>query len=140
MVNLRLKRKLAARTLGVGTDRVWFDPEQLDELEGIDTREDIKVLVDRKIIKVLKRKGQSKREGRTKKGPGSRKGKKTARLSRKERWMLRVRAQRKTLRQLREESVISASQYRRLYGKVKGGMFRSKAHLNDYIKTHELKT
>ncbi|MFQ5711695.1 MAG: 50S ribosomal protein L19e [Candidatus Geothermarchaeales archaeon] len=140
MVNIRLKKRLAARVLDVGADRVWFDPENLDELEGIDTREDVKALVNRGVIRVLPRRGQSKKEKRVRRGAGSRKGKKTARVSKKERWMIKVRAQRRLLRQLRERGTLSPTQYRQCYRMVKGGVFRSKTHLLDHIKAQMLKS
>ena len=134
MVNIANKRRLIARVLDVGVDRVWIDPEHLDEIMEIDTREDVKILLRKGIIKIKPIKGQTIREKRKRRGPGSRKGKKTARLSKKERWMMRVRAQRKLLRKLREKGIITPKQYRKLYMLVKGGMFRSKAHLREYIK------
>lgn len=136
MINLKLKKKLVARYLGVGVDRVWFDPEALEELEGIDTREDVRSLIRKGVIRILPKEGQTIRGRKKKRGKGSRKGKKTARLSKKERWMMRVRAQRKLLRKLRDEGKLNKSQYRKLYMLVKGGMFRSKAHLLDYIKSN----
>jgi len=135
MVNLNLKRRLVARMLGVGVDRVWFDPEAIEDLEGIDTRDDVRKLLKQGVIKILPVKGQTRRKKKKRRGPGSRKGKKTARLSKKERWMVRVRAQRKLLRKLRDQGKLTKSEYRRLYMLVKGGMFRSRAHLLEYIKT-----
>jgi len=135
MVNLNLKRRLVARMLGVGVDRVWFDPEAIEDLEGIDTRDDVRKLLKQGVIKILPVKGQTRRKKKKRRGPGSRKGKKTARLSKKERWMMRVRAQRKLLRKLRDQGKLTKSEYRRLYMLVKGGMFRSRAHLLEYIKT-----
>ncbi len=138
MVNLRLKRKLAAKVLGVGVERIWFDPEANEDLEGLDTREDVRALEARGIMRVLPIRGQTrKKKGR--KGPGSRKGKKTVKVSKKDRWMIRVRAQRRLLRTLREKGTITPSQYRHLYSRVKGGMFRSKARLSDYMDYHVLK-
>jgi len=135
MVNLNLKRRLVARMLGVGVDRVWFDPEAIEDLEGIDTRDDVRKLLKQNVIKILPIKGQTRRKKKKRRGPGSRKGKKTARLSKKERWMMRVRAQRKLLRKLRDKGKLTKSEYRKLYMLVKGGMFRSRAHLLEYIKT-----
>ncbi|MFQ5951281.1 MAG: 50S ribosomal protein L19e [Candidatus Geothermarchaeales archaeon] len=132
MTNLRLKRKLAARVFGVGLHRVWFDPDSLDELEGVDTREDVRALEARGFIKVLAKKGQT-RSTRGRKGPGRRKGKKTARMPKKERWMQRVRAQRKLVRELRERDEITPSQYRHLYRLIGGGKFRSKARLREHV-------
>jgi len=138
MVNLNLKRRLVARLLKVGVDRVWFDPDSLEEIEGIDTREDARDLIKKGVIKILPVKGQVVRRRKRKRGPGSRKGKKTARLSKKERWMMKVRAQRRLLRELRDKGRITKTQYRKLYMLVKGGMFRSKAHLLEYIKSKVL--
>lgn len=132
LTNLRLKRKLAARVFGVGLHRIWFDPDSLDELEGLDTREDVRALEARGFIKVLPKKGQT-RSTHGRKGPGSRKGKKTAKISRKERWMQRVRAQRKLAKKLKEREEITPSQYRHLYSLIGGGSFRSKAHLREHV-------
>ncbi len=134
MVNLGLKRRLIARMLGVGVDRVWIDPEHLDDIADIDTREDIRILIRRGYVKIKPVDGQTIRKRGRKRGPGSKKGKKTSRMTRKELWMMRVRAQRKFLRMLRDKGRITRSQYRKLYMLVKGGMFRSKAHLKTYIR------
>ena len=133
MVNLRLRKRLAARVLGVGVDRVWFDHEALEDLEGSDTRDDMRALKARGIIKILPVKGQRRRvKGRQ--GPGRRKGKKTSKLSKKERWMMRVRAQRRLLRSLKERKTMTPREYRRLYSLVGGGMFRTKARLLEYVR------
>ncbi len=134
MVNVKNKRRLIARYLGVGVDRVWIDPEAVDEVMDIDTREDVLILLRRGVIKVKKVKGQKHEVRKRKRGPGSRKGPMTSRMSRKEKWMQKVRAQRKLLRYLRDKGYLTRKQYRMLYMRVKGGMFRSKAHLLDYIK------
>ena len=134
MVNVKNKRRLIARYLGVGVDRVWIDPEAVDEVMDIDTREDVVILLRRGVIKVKKVKGQKHEVRKRKRGPGSRKGPMTSRMSRKEKWMQKVRAQRKLLRYLRDKGYLTRKQYRMLYMRVKGGMFRSKAHLLDYIK------
>ena len=138
MVNLRLKKKLVARAFGVGVDRVWFDPENLDEIEGIETREDARRLVREGLIKILQVRGQTIREKRKRRGPGSRKGSKKARMPKKRLWIMRIRAQRKLLRELRDKGIINRSQYRKLYLMAKGGAFRSKVHLLEFVKTRLL--
>ena len=134
MVNVKNKRRLIARYLGVGVDRVWIDPEAVDEVMDIDTREDVVILLRRGVVKVKKIKGQKHEVKKKRRGPGSRKGPMTSRMSKKEKWMQRVRAQRRLLRYLRDKGYLTRKQYRILYMRVKGGMFRSKAHLLDYIK------
>jgi len=63
-----------------------------------------------------------KREGRGGRAAGRAPG--GPRLPEKERWMRRVRALRKRLRELRESGKISRSEYRRLYRRVSGGVLQ----------------
>jgi len=142
-LNLRSKKKLAARLLGVGASRVWIDPERLADVDAAITREDIKRLIKDGTIRVKKSKGISrgrarklaakKRAGR-RSGAGSRKGAKHARTPRKEKWVQTVRPLRKRLRELKREGVIAPREYRSLYRMVKGGMFKSKAHLEAHLR------
>jgi len=143
-MDLRLQRRLAAQILDCGVNRVWIDPNALDEVAAAATKDDVRELMVRGLIKrkpvqgvsrarINKRRAQ-KRKGR-RRGHGRRKGKKTARLSRKRAWILRVRALRKRLRELKEQNVIDRRTYRILYRKVKGGEFRSVSHLNAYIES-----
>lgn len=143
-MDLRLQRRLAAQILDCGVNRVWIDPNALDEVAAAATKEDVRELIERGLIKrkpvqgvsrarINKRRAQ-RRKGR-RRGHGRRKGKKTARLSRKRAWILRVRALRKRLRELKHQNVIDRRTYRILYRKVKGGEFRSVSHLNAYIES-----
>ncbi len=128
-------KQLAARTYGVGVSRVKImDPEQAKD---VITREDVRNLVKKGVIVITKKKGTSrgrarilekKRKKGRRRGPGSRKGKRTARKPKKEQWMERVRALRKVLKEIRPEN------YRKLYRMVKGGYFKSKKHLLNYIR------
>ena len=62
-------------------------------------------------------------------GHGSRKGHGGARTPKKEAWMTRVRALRNELSSLRAKGTINATQYRRYYRRVKGGVYNSRNHL-----------
>jgi len=128
----------------VAWNRVWIDPNALEEVAAAATKDDIRELIKKGLIKrkpvqgvsrarINKRRAQ-KRKGR-RRGYGRRKGKKTARLSRKRAWIIRVRALRKRLRELKQQNVIDRRTYRILYRKVKGGEFRSVSHLNAYIES-----
>ena len=143
-MDLRLQRRLAAQILDCGVNRVWIDPNALDEVAAAATKDDVRELIEKGLIKrkpvqgvsrarINKRRAQ-RRKGR-RRGHGRRKGKKTARLSRKRAWILRVRALRKRLRELKHQNVIDRRTYRILYRKVKGGEFRSVSHLNAYIES-----
>lgn len=135
---LRMQRRVAAELLKCGENRVWFDPERIDDVASAITREDIRRLINDGVIKKKPVKGQSsyraklRKEARKKgrhRGPGSRKGKKTARMGRKEKWMMTIRALRKELRKLKAEKKIDEHTYRRLYIRAKGGQFKNKRQL-----------
>lgn len=147
-MNLSSQRRLASAVLDCGINRVWIDPERVDEVSMAITREEIRKLIKNKAIKASPKIGTSrgrarilaakKRKGR-RIGQGSKKGKKYSVVSRKTRWMNRIRAQRKKLVDLRENRVISVSTYRSLYRKAKGGEFRSIAELERYVNDNNLR-
>ncbi len=147
-MSLSSQRRLAASILNVGVNRVWIDPERAEEVEVVITRQEIRKLIHEGAIKALPEKGQSrgrtrvlaakKRTGR-RRGQGTRKGGKYSVVSRKTRWINRIRALRRRLRDLRERRVITVSTYRSLYMKSKGGEFRSVADLERYITEHRLR-
>jgi large subunit ribosomal protein L19e len=144
MTDLKAQRRMAADVLDVGKDRVWMDPEEQAELADAITREDIRDLVDQGTIRVKDAKGNSKGRARERKakrdyghrkGAGSRRGKAGARQNTKKAWISRIRAQRKRLRDLRDDGPLSASEYRTLYNKASGGEFDSVDRLETYIET-----
>lgn len=147
-MNLRNQRRLAAEVLDIGINRVWIDPERMDEVDIAITRDEIRNLIKDGAIRPLPKHSQSRYRARLlaqkKKqgkriGPGSKKGKKYSVVSKKTRWINRIRSQRKRLRELRDRRDITASTYRRLYRKAKGGEFRSIAELERYINEHDLR-
>ncbi len=145
MTNLRNQRRLASEILKVGEDRVWIDPNRVDDVEAAITRDDIKKLIHEGVIKPLKEKGVSRARARIihkkkglRRGAGSRSGAAGARFSKKEAWMLRIRAIRKKLRELKMNKIISENAYRKLYVMAKSGRFSSVADLERYLKAHDL--
>ncbi|MUV58510.1 LSU ribosomal protein L19E [Halogeometricum rufum] len=142
MTDLKAQRRMAADVLDVGKSRVWFDPEaQADIAEAI-TREDIRELVDDGTIRTKDAKSNSKGRARERaekrsyghrKGPGSRKGKSGGRKSSKDEWISRIRAQRRRLKELRDDGPLTPTQYRELYNKASGGEFDSVDRLEAYI-------
>lgn len=136
---LDFQKRVAADLLGCGVTRVRFDPERLDEIADAITREEIRYLIKDGAIYKAPEQGISRARVREKKrGPGSRKGAKYSRVSRKERWMAKVRAQRRKLRELREKRMITPSDYRRVYLMVKAGTFKSIAAMMDYMKSNKM--
>lgn len=147
MTNLRSQRRLAAQILKVGQDRVWIDPNRIEDVEAAITREEIRKLIHEGVIKPLKEKGVSRARARMvhekkkkglRRGPGSRSGATRAKVSKKEAWMNKIRALRKRLRELKAEKVITESTYRKLYVMAKSGKFASVTDMERYIKAHDL--
>jgi len=144
---MKSKKRLAADILKTSPKKIKFVREALEDIKKAITRSDIRGLIAIKQIFKSKKPQQSrfrarkiatqKKKGRQK-GHGSRKGKKNATISKKEKWMIKVRIQRKLLKQLREKKVITPQNYRLVYSKIKGGFFRNKRHLKFYMEENKL--
>jgi large subunit ribosomal protein L19e len=138
---------MAANIMKVGLNKVWFDDEDLDEIAGAVTREDVKRLIARGSIQKKQTVGSSraranklkrqKEKGR-RRGHGSRKGAKHATVTSKRKWIKTIRPIRMKLKELRAAGSIDRSIYRKTYMMAKGGMFRSKAYLESYLKEHKM--
>lgn len=141
------KKKLAAKILNVSPKKVVFAPDALDDIQKAITRSDMRGLIA--VGKVSKAKvNQHSRGGARKitaqkgkgrqRGKGSRKGSKHSIVTRKEKWIVRIRAQRELLQELHDKDMLSTTNYRLLYAKAKGGYFRNRRHIKLYIKEHHL--
>ncbi len=143
MSDLSAQRRLAADVLDVGENRVWFDPEEQGEIAEAITREDIRELVTEGTIDEKDAKSNSRGRARERnrqraaghrKGPGTRKGTAGAREDRKDAWVSRIRAQRRRLKELREDDTLNRTQYRTLYDKAGGGEFESVDRLESFAE------
>ena len=141
------KKRLAADILKTSKKNVRFVVDALDDIKKAITRSDIKGLIAIKKIIHVKSQGQSssrskkiaqqKKKGRQK-GRGSKKGKKHSVLGRKEAWVLKIRTQRKFIKNLRERELVDAHNYRILYNKCKGGYFRNKRHIKLFLTEQKM--
>lgn len=146
-MNLTTQKKLAASILKVGVNRVWVDPEQMEEVSRAITRESVKQLINQNVIKPKPQQGissyrskklkEQKKKGK-RKGQGSIQGAKGARTPKKKAWMTTIRALRRDLKDMREKEEIDATTYRKLYRMAKGGAFRSKSYMKTYARDHDL--
>ena len=146
-MKLNKQKKLSAKVFKRGIKRIKFDIEKLSDIKEAITRSDIRALKIAKAIKPMQKKSVSrskarkilkqKKKGR-RKGIGAREGKKTARLSKKRKWINKVRIQRKFVKDLRNKKKISLPTYGPIYRKIKGGFFRSKNHIKTYLTENKL--
>jgi len=146
-MRLSLQKRLAASVLKCSEKRVSLDPKRLEDIKEAITKTDIRLLVGEGAIKGMQKKGVSRvRANKLKrqkskgqrKGKGSKKGKATAHLSKKERWMKTIRAQRKFLEEIKEKKLVTPTIFKGLYRKSKGGYFRSINHIKLYLKENKL--
>jgi large subunit ribosomal protein L19e len=106
------------------------------------TREDVRERVEDGIIQSEEPSGNSRGRARERaakrsyghqKGHGTRKGKSGGRQDESEDWQSRIRAQRRKLRELRDDGELTPTEYRTLYDRASGGEFDSVADLERYI-------
>ncbi len=147
MTNLTNQRRLASRIMKVGKNRVWINPDKIEDVESAITREEVRKLVHEKAITATPIKGVSrgrakviqakKRRGR-RKGSGSKSGTPRAVISKKDAWMTKIRSLRRKLRELKANRTITEANYRELYMIAGSGRFVSIADMERYAKAHDM--
>ncbi len=142
-MDLKNLRRMASELLKCGVNRVWIDPNRLEDASDAITRSDVRTLIASGVVTAKQKTGVSR--GRTnyrkaqrakgrRRGHGSRRGKKGARKPSKEVWMQTIRPIRKKLKELRDSEKIDAATYRKYYLQAKGGVFKSRPHLVSHLK------
>lgn len=144
-MDLRKAKELSAKILKIGVTKVYLDPKQSKRIEEAMTKDDLRGLIAERIISKrrlnLQSKGRSrvmaaKRKKGRKRGVGKRKGTQKSRTEGKAGWMKRVRAQRAMLKELRKTNpkAVETANYGDVYRKIKGGFFKGKNYLKQYIE------
>jgi len=141
VVNLRAKKRLVSRIVGVGLHRVKFDNDHLDDITDAITRVNIRSLITANTIKIKRIVGTShgratlKKIQRRKRGTkqGSKKGRKGARVGKKRVHITKVRALRYRLKVSKDRKEITNKEFWELYKKVGGNTIRNVAHLRSLI-------
>ena len=147
-MDLNKVKRIAARVLKTGVNRIWLNPEERERIQEVITKDDVRALVKEGIIKKKCVQAQSRARARKlrekkakgrKKGAGKRKGSRKTRSQKKKSWMKNVRAQRRTLKELREKnpSGVEKAGYSNVYRKIKGGFFRGKKYVESFVKGKE---
>jgi len=137
VVNLKAKKRLAARVTGVGVHRIKFDTDHLDDIADAITRQNIRSLITANTIKIKpftgtsRGRAQEKKDQRNKRGTtqGSKQGRKGARVGKKEVYVAKVRALRRLLKIAKDRKDLTNPEFWILYKKVGGNTVRNKAHL-----------
>jgi len=137
MKNLRSKKRMAMQVLGVGKNRVWLDPERLQDIKEAVTKQDIEALIKEKIIKKKpivgnKKRAHGKRLERKRKGRRRGVGNRRKRIiHRKTDYILRIRKMRKYLKRIK--TLVSKEEYAQLKKLVNGGEIREIKELKNRV-------
>ncbi len=129
-MNLLNKKKLAAKTIGVGIERIKFNPERLDEIKEAITRQDILDLFKSKAIEAKEVKGRKRKNIGRKRGYGSFKKKVGAR---KQDYVKLTRKLRAYIKELKKQGKITKEQYYDKRRKIRARIYKSKSHLKSLI-------
>lgn len=140
MGGLSLQRRLAAKLLKVGINKIWIDNSHIEEIKNAITRSDVKKMISHGYIKARSDKMKFPYKHKRKiKRAGSRKGKKGARYIKKRAWINTVRPLRKMIKELKKQGKIDNMTYKKTYLLIKSGTFRSRAHLKLYLEQRGIK-
>jgi len=141
VVNLRAKKRLVSRIVGVGLNRIKFDGDHLDDIADAITRDNIRSLITANTIKIQpivgtsRGRAQFKKSQRKKRGTkqGSKKGRKGARVGKKQVHVTKVRSLRYRLKVAKDRKEITNDEFWNLYKMVGGNTIRNVAHLRSLI-------
>ena len=131
-MNLLNKKKLAAKTLGVGMGRVEFNINRLEEIKEAITRQDIKDLVKGGAIKIKEPKGRRKnikRKQRRRTGKIKHKMK-----NRKQEYVKITRKLRRYIKSLKDQEKITKEKHIDLRKQIRNRIYKSKRHLMESLQ------
>lgn len=144
-MSIASQKRIAAQLLKCGVTRVKI--RSAKEVEEALTRNDVRDLIKKGAIEKIQKKGTTKayskqiraqkKKGR-RKYEGSKKGSAGARTYYKGLWMTKVRSLRRVLNEMKDSTQVEKTDYYVLYRKVKGGFFRDKKHLLNYMKDNNM--
>ncbi|HZX19681.1 MAG TPA: 50S ribosomal protein L19e [archaeon] len=136
-------KKMAAEILKVGVTKIYLTPGETKRFKDAMTKEDVRSLIKEGLIKKrldhLQSRGRArilaakKKKGR-KRGKGKRTGKRGARMERKASWRKNVRAQRRTLKEMKDSGVKLKKPARQIYLMIKGNFFKGKKSLQAMVE------
>jgi len=146
-MKLDLQKTLASKVTGAGKSRIKIDFEHRDKIKEAITKADIRDLLDEGVISVIQSKSNSRgrakarlaarKKGRQR-GQAKKSGTNNARNNSKSDWINRIRLQRKLLKSFKDRGLLASSDWKILYLKAKGGFFKHKRQLLQYIEQNKL--
>lgn len=138
MKTLLPQRRMAAKVLNVGENKVWFDPERISEIKEAITKQDVEDLIKDKAIKRKPHLGQKRRAGKInlkRKRKGRRRGHgHIKKIINKGDYIDKIRKLRSFIKSLKDSKQINKEDYAKIYKLLKAGIFKNKQAITDYLK------
>jgi large subunit ribosomal protein L19e len=130
-MNLRSKKQLAAKTFGVGKERITFVNERIEEIKEAITKQDMRNLQKDGAIIIKEIRGRRKSIKKNKKrGVGNvRQNVNT----RKKDYVILTRKLRKVVADKKKKGEINREEIKEIRKKIRNKLFRSKAHLKEHM-------
>ena len=132
-----VQKRIASRIMKCGEGRVWIDPSD-PKIKLAITRSDVRGFIKDGKIKKLRMKVRARNVEKRQQRSGSIKGARGARIGKKEEWLKKIRPQRRLIKELKENKKMDDIHYRKMYKRIKAGIFRSKAHLMMHLKENKM--
>ena len=129
-MNIGKKKSLAIRTLKVGKERIVFLKPRLDEIKEAITKQDIRDLQKEGAIIVKGIKGRKKVKKINKRSTGNIRKKVN---KRKKDYVIMTRKLRRYVAEMKKQGVLNKEEISDIRNKIRNRIFRSKAHLKNYI-------
>ncbi len=130
-MNLGKKKLLAARTLKVGKERIVFVQSRLSEIKEAITKQDMRDLQKEGAIIIKEIKGKRKIKKKSKKKSDGNIRKKLNK--RKQEYVKMTRKLRSYVAEMKKQGKLSKEEISDIRKKIRNRIFRSKAHLKEYI-------
>jgi large subunit ribosomal protein L19e len=129
-MNLRNKKELAAKTLGVGKSRIVFSESRLSEIKEALTKQDIKDLKKDGAILVKEIRGRKKNFKKTRKSTGNIRKKVN---KKKQEYVKLTRKLRRYTAEIKKQGGLIRDEVKLIRIKIRNRLFKSKANLKEYI-------
>ena len=129
-MNLSMKKRLAARTLKVGKERIVFIESRLNDIKEAITKQDIRDLKEDGAIIIKNVKGRKTKTKKKSRSPGNIRKKVN---KRKQEYVKATRKQRAYVKEMEKKEIVSKEEYKDIKKKIRNRIFRSKSHLREYI-------